>query len=365
MSGVGWQYREDMPACYRCLMALETRRVEIDRALPSRSPLSDREWGWLQEKGYTDDAEWSADGGGAAYAAAQIREFRGIYGPAKRAPAQPKEEPAPPGWQRARLRNLARLYAQLAEQDPSVQRLRARTGTCGRRKGPELETLAAWITERYYTAWGIEPDADSATLSAAISQRVSSGRKHLELFYRDDGAVQVVAVPATSLVGEVATVAANLSDQFRWNHWDATRWVTCGGDPPRPWVFRWKPDLRGLHRGEVTDTTTRLTIEVDPTLTPGEVAAAYGRARSAIFRGARVRAVEEKAQALVRFAVAQPENIEDAPWDEWLRRWNAGPGRRHGKYDSQDYQRWNFRREVRKAWVRLTRVGWGLPRGSG
>jgi hypothetical protein len=185
--------------------------------------------------------------------------------------------------------------------------------------------------------------------------------KFAELWYRDSRAIRVVSVPPGSLLGEVAKVAATLSDHYRWNLWDATCWVVAGGDPPIPWVFRWKPELR---RGAAGDTTTRLVIEVDPTLTPAEVTAAYGRARSAIFRGARLRPLDEKAQALVQFALDHGSGDGEPPWEDWRRLWNAGFGGPTGTYSGEDHgpgSKWRFRRDLRSAWRRFTRVGWGLP----
>ena len=296
-------------------------------------------------------------GGGAVGAAAKIKERRNpTLG--KRAPTQPREERAPPGWQRARLRSLAACTRTWPTTSLSPQSSGPDRGAPRRRWRPGSRSA---ITRRGTSTLG----ADSTALSAAISRHLASGGKYLELWFRDVRGVQVVAAPPGSLLGEVAKVAAELSDRFRWNRWDATRWVVCGGDPPLPWVFRWKPELRGLHRGEVTDTATRLTIEVDPSAARPKSRprmAGPGRRFSVAPGSARLR---RRRRRSCGSCSPSPRTSRMLPWDELLRRWNAGPGRKHGKYDREDWHRWNFRRELRAAWDRLVRVGWTVPRGSG
>lgn len=343
------------------------RRALTERAL--RGPLDDREWQYLVQNNYTDATDWEA--GGAESAAQAVKEGRRAFGSGRR-PAHHFERP-PEGWQRERVRLLARLYGQLAEAGPSVRYLRAKLDAYGvpatLTKSAKIDAagvvsgssdeaaLVAWIRDRYRCDLGLERGADEEAVSGALDRHLWSGGQLTELWFSEGGGPRVLSVRARSLLGEVAKVAAELSDRYHWSCWDATRWVVCSGDPPTPWVFGWGPQL---HLGE-TDTTTRLEMEVDPTLTPAEVAAAYGRARAAIFRGARVRPLDDKARALVRFALDQGRAKGEPPWEEWRRCWNAGPGRKHGTYRGDGGGPWNFRRDLRSAWRRLTQVGWVPP----
>ncbi|PZR80378.1 MAG: hypothetical protein DLM65_08045 [Candidatus Aeolococcus gillhamiae] len=359
-----------MPAGYDRLMSPDCR-AEIEREL--RGPITDAVWAWLEDESYTDDIEWQE--GGAKGAAEAVRKHRRVF----RTTRQPIDhvERAPKGWQEDRIRQLARVYTQLAEQELSVRHLRAKIDGLSRRAAlrkagrekatrevagtPEPAALVTWIIDRYYRALNIAADADADAVRTALVPHLGTLP---ELWYRDGDEVRVVAVPAGSLLGEVAKVAAELADRYRWSPWDATRWLVCGGDSPVPWVFRWKPELRGLHRGEITDTTTRLVLEVDPAFTPSDVAAAYGRARATIYSGVRVRPLDDKSQALARFALDHGYGDGKPPWEDWRKQWNAGPGRKRGRYGSHDdgpRSKWRFRRDLHSAWGRLTRVGWRLP----
>ena len=59
--------------------------------------------------------------------------------------------------------------------------------------------------------------------------------------------------------------------------------------------------------------------------------------------------------ALVRFALEQPEGVDDAPWPRWMAEWNElHPDERYEGLRARE----KFRRAVRSALERLTRVGW-------
>src|SRR5487761_1420302 len=97
---------------------LMDRRTEVEGAL--LSPLSDDEWRYLEEKGYTEDGEWDAETGGAAEAARVVRELRRIF--SRTGGSGERVERPPRGWHEQRVRLLARGDARLAE--PSVQTVR-------------------------------------------------------------------------------------------------------------------------------------------------------------------------------------------------------------------------------------------------
>lgn len=328
------------------------RRGEIDSRLST--PLSDAEWKYLTEKGFVADAEWDSPSGGAAGAAAEVRRHRAVgWGRS----ARTRSARPPLGWHRTRAAILGRLYARLAEEDGEVQRVRAELDglsdrACGR---PHEAGLSSWIEQQLYAAFGAK-SGDASALGRAMLAHLGSDRGSESLCFPDGRGARIVEVPTSSVLARVAELSAALADRYRWEQWDATRWLVCGGDPPEPWLVHWQLTLR---RVKGTDTTTRLLLEVDPVFSPAELAAMYGHIRAQLRPGRRFRPLDKSALARVNFYVDAAEN--SSQWDEWRRRWNQGPGRKHGTYSGVGGGPSNFRRDVRNAFSRLRWVGWKQP----
>jgi hypothetical protein len=155
------------------------RRAEVARLLPRSRPPTDDEWAWIWSD-YGDD--W--DAGGAEYLAEKVRQLRRAFGASPR--LQHRVELPPRGWQEHRVRDLARLYVQLAEQEVSVQHLRAEIDGSAVRAAltdvgdedaasrvpgaPEPSALIAWIMERYRQALDVEPNADQGAVHRALAR---------------------------------------------------------------------------------------------------------------------------------------------------------------------------------------------------
>jgi len=346
---------------------LDDRRREIDLCLPK--PLTDGEWHLLVSKGYVEDAEWHTPDGGAAGAAQYIREIRQAVGGRPR--SAPGAEPPPPGWQQTRIEVLALKYAQMAERNSGVQHLRrkldrearraqenpteASPGALGRLDEAEL---VGWLTARYYGEWGVEV-GDNKGAHRALLSALSAGQQVLKLWYWDRDGVGVMTVRAKGTLGEIAKVAQGLSDTYRWQRWEATRWLLCGGRPPQPVLVWWRPLIRKIGRD---DSTTRLEMVVDPTLSPSEVAAAYERARKRMFPRHRLRPLSAKSLERARFYLERLK-VDDSgeQWEHWRKEWNDQHGSTLGRYPSTDAGRSHFRRDLREALRRLVYVGWRMP----
>ena len=164
---------------------------------------------------------------------------------------------------------------------------------------PEPSELVSWITGKYHESFGVVPGGVDGLIEALIKD-LQSGKETVELWYLDGRKVRCFAVKKGGLLGKVAEAAERHDRDYLWDRWEATRWLVCGGSAPVPNVFRWKPERRVLG---ATDTTTRVLLEVDPTLTPADVAGAYGRVRQRIYRGERVRPLDDKALALYRLVL--------------------------------------------------------------
>jgi hypothetical protein len=250
---------------------------------------------------------------------------------------------------------LAAIYAAMAEDNPMVCGLRELLDAS--RPLPDATGLAGWIGDRHFSALDVER-GDNDAARTALERIRSAGEQLVTITYLHKEQPTRLLVPAATLLGQIAINSERLADEYRWNSWDATRWLICGGTPPVPWVVRWRSEIRYSFTAnfDATDTTTRLTLEIDPTLTPAEVAVAYSHARSAIFPRDRLRSLDRKALALAAFYLKQQEN--PPTWEAWRKRWNAGPGRKHGIYRGDGGGPWNFPRDVRSAYERLVKVGW-------
>lgn len=81
----------------------------------------------------------------------------------------------------------------------------------------------------------------------------------------------------------------------------------------------------------------------------------------------RVRAMDVKAARLAPFAIEQPEDIKDAPWDRWIGKWNASSRVRANpswRCCESKMDRDNFVRAVKDAHERLSRTEWLDPSES-
>ena len=91
--------------------------------------------------------------------------------------------------------------------------------------------------------------------------------------------------------------------------------------------------------------SSRITMEIDPTLTPKEVAEQYKKLR-ALLIGARYRSMSKKNLRLAEFYdVHKPK---DTTWDALMNKWNHSQARewKYARYE-------NFARDCKQAWHRL------------
>jgi hypothetical protein len=259
-------------------------------------------------------------------------------------------------YQRRRAEILGKWYGRLAEQGVEVPRIRqmldgtlpkfTRRRPYGPPPGrPALPDFETWTVGEHCRALGVKPGDDEGELAAL--------RARGEPIDFALGPGRDLTVPRSSYLGEVAVVVETLVDTYRWQRWQATRWLVCGGPPPSPMLFGWLPMLRGIAG---SDSPTRVRLEVDPALSPREVYDIYARVRSAMFPAERLRPLDDKALALAEFVASAPD--DESTWRE---QWNKGPGRVHGKYPNGGAGPATFRRDVRSAWKRLRNIGWRSP----
>ena len=103
------------------------------------------------------------------------------------------------------------------------------------------------------------------------------------------------------------------------------------------------------------DVTSRVTITLDPTVTPEQLAAWWRDVRHRMLPR-RYRPQQIKALRLARFAA---RSSPDTTWDQDRRRWNAGISETHPHWRYDDVA--NFRRHLKEAVRRLLYVGIQSP----
>lgn len=300
-----------------------------------------------------------------------------------------------------RARVLAKLYARLAEEDAGVQSAREDIAQdLGRL--PTIDELPQWLDRFRSEAWDPalrdtewdDPERAKELDGLGVERpTLPDGRRRTVTFAHPTGGDDF-QVPSDTWCGTVARTIAKLVDDYPWRQDHSAMWLICGS--PIPMVvnatfsqsndgvslFSMGIDYR-ISDGEGsrpatpaelkrmaererpgTDTRWRVTMTVDPAISPAEVAQLYARVRATI-APTRVVPLADKTLALASFVLDQPEDPFDAPgalWDRWLTQWNRGPGRTKGwRYSPTTSDRWNFRRDARSALDRVRYTGWHLP----
>ncbi len=169
--------------------------------------------------------------------------------------------------------------------------------------------------------------------------------RFLDYAKSDDRWVYCVPVPVGGVLERLKRLAGHLAEDYGWPEAAATTFVLTGAMPIV------SPALIDVRVGSDTPALNRITLRLDPRLSPKEVAAIYARARRRLLGpGHKDRVITEKHLELA--AHFAERGAEDGGWDELMASWNA------------TYPRWayatvnHFSRDVRQAWARVTGRGW-------
>lgn len=152
--------------------------------------------------------------------------------------------------------------------------------------------------------------------------------------------VRTIPVAAEGVLGQLQQLSQRLSRHYGWHEAAATVFVLTGATPYATALritTRMRPDLPALGR---------FVLEIDPVLTPAEVAARYRRVRSEALGKERVRPQSPKHLALAVFAVECP----DGTLRQRMALWNE-------RYPEWRYQHvTNFGRDLKAAVQRLLKT---------
>jgi hypothetical protein len=139
-----------------------------------------------------------------------------------------------------------------------------------------------------------------------------------------------------------------LADRYTWSEGQATTFVLTGHPP-------FVSSVGSVMRLRDHEALSRITLHVDPALSPQDVAAAYRRVRRTVVPG-RHRELSRKHLFL---ALLAGHKTKATTWAEVMEEWNRNMGRQHPdwRYD----QVTNFARDGALAVRRLMHPNYRLP----
>ena len=286
----------------------------------------------------------------------KYREFNSVPGRL----LQPPKSDIESGLRQIRLQILSDLTARQAATEESVitfRRLHLTEGLV------ELEEVVEWITKqarkdgppsrylRVPVPDGYELVKRNNRISTdpllTISINTSVSRVEMELLSYtspDDQWIRRIPVKHGGTLDKLRVVSKALSRRYTWSEALATVFVLTGKSPL---LSSLRGGLRMVFNQHIS---SRISMEIDPTLTPGEVAERYKKLRSS-FIGVRYRSMSEKHLRLAEFY--RGHKPEGTTWTALMDKWNCSQRR------GWEYNRFEtFARDCKRAWERL--MGWDL-----
>ncbi|MEU5438855.1 hypothetical protein AB0G73_36760 [Streptomyces sp. NPDC020719] len=370
-------------------------RTDVEKALGW--PVSDAMWEDLDGDGMS----WRPDRAAARQELVEaIRHRTAVYGriPAIRAGSQtPPMRPATAS-SSARIDALSAIYAAWANSDLKVNWFRRshlvpqntpeyEAWIAGRGDYPEFQLLAPedvdqWIMDHFN---GDSPDGNgNRHIEDLLTARRPGGSPVVDLWYIASHRERALTVDSRWTLGELAKLAEDMADTYQWRQSEAATFVLTGRQPE---VFVYSGSASIRHGA--TAACSRVTMTLDPFLTPDQVAGIYGRLKARLHSGP-IKSLSEKhyrlAQHIGPHVVSRVDHpgrtarkgrplqagptglvhiIEPtggASWQSLRRDWNdryghrAGRGSKGWRYGSENHP--NFMRDAKKAYVRLLFPPW-------
>ena len=357
-------------------------------------------WAYLDKMSLVTDAEGKPRSEQVPFLIDHIKEINSAAH-STRADSRPAVPDRPQGAAAsARIDALSAIYAAWADGDMDAQsfrksalvrrdaeQLRAYLLRQGPHPGYQLlqpEQVRAWIKGQHDQI-ADEGDGDEHVRQLVMNRQPKEASRTINLSYVDGGQERMLTVDARGPLGELAKVAEKLASRYRWAPSQATVFVLTG-QMPEVFVYIGSAQIR---YGIDSSATTRVTMTLDPFLTPEQVAGIYARLRAKLHDGQPPRSLSVKYYRLaghvgphVRFYVQEPKNVRKAgrprsagptglaqfidpvpgySWPTMLGTWNAKYGE-HG----EDDQSWrydhlsNFTRDAQRAMTQLLNPGWRM-----
>jgi hypothetical protein len=381
---------------------MEGRKINLRERVSAelREPISDGMWAYLEKMSIVGDAETQPRAEQVPYLIDQIKQINYAASPI-RGEVRPAGLDRPQGAAAsARIDALSAVYAARAEWDTDVQFFRKselvrrdaeglRAYLQGRGPYPSYELLkpedvSAWVKVQHD---GISDDADGDghVRRLVMNRQPSETSRTINLSYMDGRQERRLTVDSRGSLGRLAKVAEKLAGRYRWAPSQATDFVLTGR-APEVFVYTGSAQIR---YGVDSSATTRVTMTLDPFLTPEQVAGIYSRLRAKLHEGQPPRSLSVKYYRLaehigphVHFYLQDPKNVRKAgrprssgpnglaqfidpvpgySWSTMLRDWNAKYGD-----SAEDGTAWrydhlsNFTRDAQVALTRLLTPGWRM-----
>lgn len=295
-----------------------TMRQEFERRL--RVELDDLEWDYLDEHGYVAEFEDAADDDERGRIISEVRELLRAFGGRKRRPQERLELDASTGpslyskrlWQRARA--VSRLVALEAAEDNDVIRFRARFLPKGL---IEPAAVSAWTEKQAHLERAtLRPQGYPARRGSyeSLWTRLFEDDPGLfvQIHYLHDDRYRIMSVPRKGTLARLAHLGQDLSLHYEWPRAEATAFVLSGRTP---YLLPARLLARDIAR---PNALARVTLRVDPEVTPQELAQYWREFRRSLLAGP-LRPVNERHLTLVSFAAALPSEL---PANELTDRWN-------------------------------------------
>jgi hypothetical protein len=329
------------------------RQQDLRRRLQAQlgERVSDALWAYLCTKGFvTQTLEGQLDLNGLAAEVWEVLEAAG------RTPRKSEPPRMLSRQQEARAAErelvLSILFAQDAAQDRGVVAFRTRVlkgrllqpgqvGAWIRRQAKAAGPPTDWLTEvpvpRGSTLRRDPQIYVAPPLTLSRTHGATGVRSHvLQCLDPVNGQLRKVPTAAGSRLEHLRLLSEVLAGHYRWAPAQAALFILTALIPylsPITVVY----ELSGIA------AASRITLEVDPTLTPRQVAVAYRHARQSILM-ARPRALSQKHLRLAAFIARSPVTL---PWRDRMSAWNR-------KHEDWRYtQESNFRRDCAQVRKRL------------
>jgi hypothetical protein len=307
-----------------------------------------RVWQYLENNGFVEEVETGH---------ADINDLEEKYEEATQLPLhllKPTSDPPDSRLRRIRLEILSDLLAEDTASDPAVISFRERYLPDELIKQDEVETwlsnkslddgepttyLKVPLPDGHELTWG-GPDV-YAEPPLTLSKATPAAGYTVDLLHYpllDDAAGSKIAVRRGGILDGLRLLSESLSGRYAWQKAQATAFVLTGV-PPLLSSLRGGAYLRPSQ-----PISSRITLEIDPTLTPEEVVQGYKKLRDRWIKG-RYRSMSEKHLRLAEFY----RGGKDMLWSALMTEWN----RRHKKPKWRYSESQNFARDCKSAWKRL------------
>jgi len=262
--------------------------------------------------------------------------------------------PRDSGLRRIRLEILSDLMGEDAARDPSVISFRERhlpgelikqdeVGTWLSSKsvddGEPTTYLKVPLPDGHELRWdGPRLYADPPLTLSVSSPATGWSSEFVRYQLPGDEGERSLPVRQGGVLDTLRMLSESLSGRYAWQKAQATVFALTG-NPPLLSSLR-----GGGHLRPSQPISSRITMEIDPTLIPEEVVKGYKKLRDRWIKG-RYRSMSEKHLRLAEFY----RGDKDVSWSTLMRQWNEKQGEKTWIYREPQ----NFARDCKSAWGRL------------